>query len=510
MPYFAQKAFLPIFFCFLFPSLFFAHSASKKPNIIIFLVDDLGYGDLGCYGHHIIKTPNIDHFATEGVRLTDCHSAGTVCSPSRAALLTGRNPYRSGFYDILGSFNCYLQGREITLPELLKPAGYSTCFVGKWHLSQINPNGKNNSQNSQPSPGEQGFDHWLATSLNAFEGPRNVKKFVKNGVPLGAVSGSYCDVIVKEACDWISLQQKNQPFFLEICPHEPHTPIDPPEEYSAPYRNATVDALEKGMLYGEVPRPTGIEKHKAKYYGTVTQLDHAFGQLMKFLDANGLRENTLVIFTSDNGPESPVNFDESRGLWKDTIRDQCFGSPGLFRGMKRFTYEGGHRVPGIVRWPAKIPAGIESDKLVNGTDFFSTICAIAGVKQPDDRAIDGKNILPAFLNRPYDKNRSVIWLLQLNEDMYSKMPDMSLRYREYTLIGRMPPRADSVSLLTWMYQSLPEKFELYNLAKDPGQQLDIADQHPRLLKKLIPVMTKLWINMRDEGKMNAAAFKAQK
>lgn len=519
MPHFNPNAFLAIFFRLLFPGFFFiqfsstpAHAASPsdKPNIIIFLVDDLGYGDLGCYGNPIIKTPNIDRFATEGVRLTDCHSAATVCSPSRAALLTGRNPYRSGFYDILGSFNCYLQGWEITLPELLKPAGYSTCFVGKWHLSQINNNGKNNGENSQPSPGEQGFDHWLATSLNAFEGPRNVKKLARNGAPLGPVSGSYCDIIVKEACDWIGLQKKDQPFFLEICPHEPHTPIDPPEEYSEPYRNATVDSLEKTIKYGGVPRPAGIAKHKDKYYGTVTQLDHAFGQLMKFLEANGLSNNTLVIFTSDNGPESPVNFDESRGLWKDTIRDQCFGTPGLLRGMKRFTYEGGHRVPGIVRWPSKIPAGIVSDKLVNGIDFFSTICAIAGAKQPDDRAIDGKNIWPALLNRPPDKNRSIMWLLQLNEDMYPKMPDMSMRYREYTLIGRMPPKADSVTLLNWMYHSLPEKFELYNIIKDPEQQFDIADQHPRLLRKLIPMMTKMWINIRDEGEMSATAFKPQK
>ncbi|AEE50114.1 sulfatase [Haliscomenobacter hydrossis] len=512
MLYIVQKAFLSTFIWLLSTVLFFAQASSKssieapssssKPNIIIFLVDDLGYGDLGCYGNPIVKTPNIDRLAREGVRLTDCHSAATVCSPSRAAILTGRNPYRSGFYDILGSFNCYLQRQEITLPEILKPVGYSTCFVGKWHLSRFNNNVTNSGENNQPSPGEQGFDYWFATALNAFEGPRNPKKFIRNGTPVGDVKGSYCDVIVKEACDWMSLRKKDQPFFLEICTHEPHTPIDPPEEYSKPYENTTVDSLEKTIRYGGVPRPTGISNHKDKYYGTVAQLDHAFGQLMKFLDSTGLEKNTIVIFTSDNGPESPVNFDESRGMWMDTIRDKCFGTPGLLRGMKRFVYEGGHRVPGIVRWPSKIPAGIVSDKLVNGTDFFSTICKIAGVKEPDDRAIDGTNILPALLNRHNNQNRSVIWLLQLNEDMYAKMGDMSLRYHEYTLIGRMPVKADSETLLSWMYNSKPEKFELYNIVKDPEQQFDIANNHPGLLKKLIPMMTKMWINIRDEGKMS--------
>ena len=310
-------------------------SFQDKPNIIIFLADDLGYGDIGCCGNPILKTPNIDRLATEGVRLTDCHTAATVCSPCRAALLTGRNPSRSGFYDILGSFNSYLQNNEITLPEVLKPAGYSTCFVGKWQLSQFNNSVKNVRENKQPSPGEQGFDHWFATSHNAFEGPRNLKKCLRNGTPVGELKGSYCDVIVKEACDWINLLKKDQPYFLEVCTHEPHTPIDPSEEYSDAYNNPLVDSLEKTIKYGGVSRNESGLKNKEKHYGTVTQLDNAFGQLMRFLDCTGLAKNTIVIFTSDNGPESPVSFDESRGRGVDIIRDRCFGTPGLLRGDEK-------------------------------------------------------------------------------------------------------------------------------------------------------------------------------
>ena len=162
----------------------------KKLNIVIFLADDLGYGDLGCYGNPIIKSPNIDRFSTQGVLLTDCHSGGTVSSPSRAALLTGRNPYRSGFYYIQGR-NTYLSADEVTIAEVLKSRGYETFFAGKWHLSTLEKKSVN-----EPGPGQQGFDYWMGTTHNPFEGPHNSKEFIRNGKPLGEVNGWYCDVIV--------------------------------------------------------------------------------------------------------------------------------------------------------------------------------------------------------------------------------------------------------------------------------------------------------------------------
>ena len=192
---------------------------ANPPNIIVFLADDLGYGDLGCYGNPIIKTPNIDKLAEEGVLMTDCHSGGTVCLPSRSALLTGRNPYRSGFFYIHGR-DTHLKKEEITIAELLREKGYETSFWGKWHLSALEKN-----RYDQPGPGEQGFDYWMGTTVTAFEGPKNAKKFILNGKPIGEVDGWYCDVIVDKASEWLeNKRNKEKPFFMYLCSHEPHTP----------------------------------------------------------------------------------------------------------------------------------------------------------------------------------------------------------------------------------------------------------------------------------------------
>ncbi len=467
----------------------------SRPNIIIFLADDLGYGDLGCYGNPIIKTPYIDQFASEGVRLTDCHSGGTVCSPSRSALLTGRNPYRSGFFYIQGR-DAHLEDSEITIAELLQDNGYETSFWGKWHLSALEKN-----RRDEPGPGDQGFDYWMGTTLNAFEGPQNAKKFYRNGSPIGEVDGWYCDVIVDSASHWLAEKRNpEKPFFMYVSSHEPHTPIVPPERFSGLYDNSEVDKLEKIVQYGQVTRPErDIKANKKKYYGTVSQLDEAFGRLMKTLKDLDLEKNTLVIFTSDNGPETPVTLEESLGNWDDPIRDYCFGTPGNFRGMKRFPYEGGHRVPGIVRFPGVIPEGIESEILFNGTDFLPTICQLTGIKTPTDRPIDGIDAFDAFLNKKVDRQVSSIWFYPNHEDTYFRMPQMSLRKGNYTLIGWLPGEPDPQNLQNWIKENDPEKFELYNLDLDPGQMNDVSGQYPEIVASMKDEMINLWREMRDEG-----------
>ena len=468
---------------------------TQAPNIVVFLADDLGYGDLGCYGNPIIKTPHIDQLAREGVMMTDCHSGGTVCSPSRSALLTGRNPYRSGFFYIHGR-DTYLRDWEVTIAELLRGKGYQTGFWGKWHLSTLEK-----KRHNHPGPSEQGFDYWMGTTVNAFDGPKNAGKFLLNGKPMGKADGWYCDVIVDNARDWLkNKRNKNKPFFMYMCSHEPHAPIAPPEKYSRLYDSPEVDALEKTISYGRQARPEkDISAHKKEYYGTVTQLDDAFGRLMSTLDELGLKENTLVIFTSDNGPETPVNFEESKGEWEDPIRDKCFGTPGTLRGMKRFPYEGGHRVPGIARWSGTISQGTTSDKLFNGTDFLPTLCNLAGAVIPSDRPIDGTDAFQAFLNQNVTRDRSAIWFYPNHEDTYFRMPQMSLRRDHYTLIGWLPKKADNIDLRTWMASNDPERFELYDLAKDLSQTTDLASQKPKLVASMKKEMTVLWREMRDEG-----------
>ncbi|MBN1387547.1 MAG: sulfatase-like hydrolase/transferase [Bacteroidales bacterium] len=471
----------------------------EELNIVIFLADDLGYGDLACYGNPIIKTPYLDRFSSEGVLLTDCHSGGTVCSPSRSALLTGRNPYRSGFYYILNS-KTFLADSEVTIAELLKENGYETCFVGKWHLSVLEKD-----KFDHPDPGDQGFDYWMGTTHNAFDGPANTERFLRNGEKVGKVDGWYCDVIVEEAANWLkNIRDKDKPFFLYVASHEPHTPISPPAEYSLQYDTEEVDSLESLILYGGIKRPEkDLSEFKKEYYGTVSQLDDAFGRLMKTIDDIGARDNTLVIFTSDNGPETPVTIEESLGEWDDPIRDKCFGTPGIYKGMKRYPYEGGHRVPGLVRLPKIIPEGSTSNKLFNGTDILPTICQLTGIPLPEHVNIDGINNLNALLGKePGKREIPAIWFYPNHEDTWFRLPQASMRSGNYSLIGWLPEKNDTERLNEWFFNSELERFELYDLDSDPEQSRNIADEKQEILSQMIPLIKKYWAEMRDEGRSN--------
>ncbi len=464
-----------------------------RPNFILFLADDLGYGDLGCYGNPINRTPNLDRCASEGTRFTDCHAAGTVCSPSRAGLLTGRHPYRSGIYYLLGG-GAHLRREEVTVASLLKKAGYDTCFVGKWHLSRLDDPGA-----GQPTPGDHGFDHWFATTENAFEGPENPQKFIRNGEKAGSVRGWYCDVIVDEAISWLrSRNELEKPFFLLVCSHEPHTPIAPPASYADLYDNDEVERLEKTVGYGGVPRDKeGIGKNKKYYYGTVTQLDHAFGKLIGELDSLGRSKDTLVLFTSDNGPEYPVNRLESKGEWDDPIRDRCFGTPGPLRGMKRFTTEGGHRVPAIARWPGHIEAGTTTGALVNGTDVLPTLCELAGVQPPAGRAIDGESIVEALRGKDFKRRNPICWNFPAHE--YSFIPPMVLRYGPYTLVSYFGEKDPDETWMDWIKTARPERFELYDLSRDIAQREDLSGAMPAKVRELAAKLEAIWKEIQADA-----------
>jgi arylsulfatase A len=460
-------------------------------GIVIFLADDLGYGDLSCYGSPINQTPNLDRFAAQGVRLTDCHSAGTVCSPSRAALLTGRNPYRSGFHYIAGG-KSYLRNEEITIAEILREKNFQTGFFGKWHLSNL-------ADSTKPDPGDQGFDYWLATSVNAFEGPENPQHFIRNGERTGTLTGWYCDILVRESIDWLKNLDPSKPFLLVICTHEPHTPVDPPDSLKTPFLNDETRVRMEKMNYGGVDRDGNYRiDSAAKYYGTIRQLDNAFGTLVDNLDQMGLIKNTLLFFTSDNGPEHPVNFEESRGEWYDPIRNDCYGTPGPFSGMKRYPLEGGHRVPGLARWPGVIPEGIVSNELFNGTDVLPLICHLAGADLPSDRKIDGDMALNAFLGKSFTRKEPELWIFPTHEDTYLRMPHMAMRQGNLSLTGYFPDKPAEMKLVPWMKQSVPVRFKLFDLNADPAQKNDISALQPDVTASLGDEMTRLWLDIRQE------------
>ena len=419
--------------------------AESLPNIILFMADDMGYGDAACYGHPEIQTPNIDAFAKQGIRLTNCHSADSVCSPSRASLLTGRTPYRNGVQSWIPEAprkrsNMHLRRSEITIARLLKKRGYETCHVGKWHL-----NGHFNSL-EQPQPNDHGYDWWFATQNNAKPTHKNPVNFARNGKAVGPLQGFSAPLVAKEAIEWMrDHRDKSKPFFITVWTHEPHLPIESDPKFME--------------LYKEIDNP-GIRQH----HGNITQMDHAFGMILKELDAENLTDSTFVAFTSDNGPEG-----SGKGNLKNlnSQSNRNWGSTGGYRGRKRHTYEGGIRVPGVIRWPGKIAPATESDIPVYGCDFFPTICQMVDIPLPSDRVIDGASILPIFENKLVQREQPMYW-----RNAYTDMR-IAIIDGDWKIIG-----SDDRT-----------KFELYNIKNDRAETTNVASSHPerfeRMKKQLI-------------------------
>ena len=426
------------------PQLGFGNSqVARKPNIVFVLTDDMGYGDLGCYGHPIMKTPNLDKFATQGVKFAQCYSASSVCSPSRSASLTGRTPYRNGVFTwIPEGREIYLRESEITIGKLLKERGYETCHVGKWHL-----NGKFNSP-EQSQPDDHGYDWWFATQNNAAPSHKNPENFVRNGEKVGKMEGFSAPLIVEEGINWLkNHRDPNKPFFLAVWMHEPHLPIESDSKFMD--------------IYPEIDDPDQRQHH-----GNITQVDHAFGMLMKVLDEMALTENTFVIFTSDNGPEG------------DGKRRRTRGSTGGLRGRKRWLYEGGIRVPGIVRWPGHVKPGTVCHQPIIGSDIFTTICDIVDIPLPSDRTIDGASILPAFEGKPIQRKVPMYW-------RYHGAPKWQIAVR----------KGD------WKILASKDlnQFEFYNLKNDRNETNNLIEIEPERFEATKQTLIKLNAEIEEEG-----------
>ncbi|TDD72687.1 sulfatase [Jiangella aurantiaca] len=329
-------------------------AAGVGPNVVLVVMDDLGYGDLGCMGNTILRTPRIDSVAADGITLRHMYAASAVCTPSRAALLTGRYPQRVGLPRVLNPRDgTGLSAWEYTLPEMLRDAGYRTAMFGKWHLG-CRP---------EHYPTRHGFDEYAGLlysndmhPVELFDG----EKISTADVDQAALTRAYTD----QAVDFIE-RHAGQPFFVYLAHTMPHIPLHVGDEFAG--RSA-------GGRYGDV----------------VESLDHHIGRLLDRLDDLGLADDTLVVITSDNGP------------WFE-------GSTGGLRGTKLHTYEGGIRVPFVARWPGRIPAGAVSDEPVCLFDLLPTLAGLAGAAVPQDRPIDGIDMSAVLTGGPIPRPRPLFF-----------------------------------------------------------------------------------------------------
>ncbi|MEM1411559.1 MAG: sulfatase-like hydrolase/transferase, partial [Pseudomonadota bacterium] len=372
--------------------------AATPPNVLLIYVDDLGYGDLGSYGHPVIRTPVLDELASQGARLTQYYAPSALCSPSRAGLLTGRIPARTGIYSwIPPDSGIYLQTSEHTLAEMLREHGYETALVGKWHLNS------GLGRTDEPQPQDHGFESFYGHNAYQIPTNRNPTNIYRNREALPEQPGYTAQLYVDEALAWLAGRASAQPFFLMLSMAEPHTTIENPPAWNAMYRSYT-----RGPI---VPIPSGGTKPPwgkltprgpGEYYANISYMDAQLGRLLAWLRRSGKDRNTLVIFASDNGPVT--------SRWQAWHEVNAHGSTGGLRGRKHYLHEGGIRVPAIVRLPGVIEPGREVDTPITGLDWLPTIAALAGVAPAAEQQLDGDDVLPALTGRRL-RERTLFWAM---------------------------------------------------------------------------------------------------
>jgi arylsulfatase A-like enzyme len=429
--------------------------AGSQPNILLIYVDDLGYGDLGSYGHAVIQTPNIDKLAADGMSFTSNYSPSALCSPSRAGLMTGRTPYRTGIQSwISHDSGVFLRDEEITLAELLSGEGYETVHIGKWHLNS------DLGSDTEPQPTEQGFDYYYGH--NAFQIPtnHNPTNVYRGKTLLPQQSGYTADIYANEAIRWLENRNESAPFFMYLAMAEPHTSFANPPEYNAMYESYTrgdVVAIPNGQK--DPPKEMLVPRGPGEYYANITYMDAQIGRVLQWLDAHDVYDETVVVFSSDNGPVT--------SQWINWWEVNAHGSTGGFKGRKHFLYEGGIRVPAIIRFANTVEPGSVSDAPIVGMDWFVTLANIGGAEVPTDRSIDGIDISPLFAGKKLPK-RTLFWALSPD--------DRGITDIEYAV------RVDSWKL---MLDARRNPLELYNLDEDPMEFFNLIDSRPLLVDHLL-------------------------
>jgi arylsulfatase A-like enzyme len=400
-------------------------AAADRPNIVLIMADDLGYGDLSSYGHPIIDTPNLDRLAAEGMRLTSFY-AQTWCVPSRQALMTGRHPLR-----IDGG----LPSGEITLAEVLSDRGYQTKMVGKWHLGTFEGR----------LPVNQGFDSWYGLPYSNdmqppwFMGADGPLRMYRNDekIPKPIDQDTLTTRYTEEATGFIRSADKDAPLFLYMAYNMVHLPVHTTERFRG---------QSDGGLYADV----------------VETLDWSAGRIRAALEAEGRADNTIIVFTSDNGPWLDL---PDRMLQKG-VKSWHQGTVGPLSGSKHSAWEGGLRVPGIVWWPGHIPAGQSSPAPASTMDLLPTLAHAAGAEVPSDRPIDGQNIMPLLQGESVSARQPFFYS---NHDELVGVRDET--WKLLTKDPGSPPSPDALPAL-------------YRLSRDPGERYNMADEHPEVVRRL--------------------------
>ena len=437
--------------------------AAGQPNFVFIFCDDLGWGDLPAYGHRNVKAhggwtvrgnlrmPNLDRMAAEGIRFTQFYVASGVCSPSRAGVMTGRFPSELGIHDYLASAQLnrkrgcvdFLDPEIPTVTRLLQNAGYATGHFGKWHLGR---------GESAPKPEDYGIDHYATGIQN----------------PDGRVRST--ERIADETIRFIDENREDR-FYINVWLYDPHSPLHPTDEMMAPYADLS-------------PRWGDRKGAMQIYYGVLSDIDKHVGRILDTLDDHGLSENTVVVFSSDNGPES--------GLIPFISHYGGAGSNGPFRGIKRSLYEGGIRTPFIVRWPGSAPKGrVDNSTVIGGVDLLPTFLSLAGVELPASE-IDGENLSAAFHGKPAARSQPLLWenRFPVYDHTLHKSPIAAIREGKWKLL----------------YNPDGSRTELYDIPSDASELNNLASSNPDVVDRL-RAKALAWQKTLPEGPIDPAAGK---
>ncbi len=406
--------------------------AESRPNVIFILADDLGWGDLGCYGNKLARTPNLDRLAKEGLRFTNFYVNSPVCSPTRTGFMTGRFP---SALRIHGHFATPEQNEARGMPQALDPttpmlpralkaAGYATGHFGKWHLGDV-------------QPVEYGIDERKVYNVGGKSDWGEDPTFWRRS----------SELIADEAVRFIDAH-KGGPFYMNVWTHATHAPLDPSPEQMEPFTK-----LKSRRLTGEFTTPHAV------YNGALSEMDRNVGRILSKLDELGIADNTIVVFSSDNGPED-IHVGETT--------HSGIGSAGPFRGRKRSLYEGGVRTPFIVRWPGHTPANaIDEQTVLSGVDFFQSIATLCGAKAPDGATFDGEDMSAAITGAPRDRTKPLFWerRFYVVGDPMHMSPMLAVREGNWKLLIN-PDRS---------------RVELYDVTKDPVEVDNLANDNAALV-----------------------------